>query len=111
MILALGDIYAQIPRREEVRELMLATQARIRQQPGCVSYVFAETLEDPGHFVVTSQWRDRAALDEHYRSAPFVEYQAQIEGRLVRTSELRVHTVGESVTAVESSPRDAHLDD
>ena len=48
MIVVVGDIYAQIPRREEVRDLMRATQARAREQSGCEYFAFAETLDDPG---------------------------------------------------------------
>jgi hypothetical protein len=47
VIIALGDIYAQIPRREQVSALMRALQDQVRVQPGCESYAFAETLDDP----------------------------------------------------------------
>jgi quinol monooxygenase YgiN len=69
VIVGLGDIYVQIPRREEVRELMRATQASVREQPGCIGYAFAETLDDPGHFVVLQRWRDQAAVDQHYSTS------------------------------------------
>ena len=111
MIIALGDIYAQIPRREQVRELMRATQERVRQQPGCIYYAFAETLDDPGHFVMLAQWRDQAALEEHYRSEAFADYQAQISELLVRTSELSVHSGEASLRPARSSPLDISQDD
>jgi len=104
VLIALGDVYAQIPSRERVRELMQATQARVAEAPGCISYVFAETLDDPGHFVTVQQWRDREALDDHYRSQAFADYQAQIGESLVRSSELRVHVVEESYVPVASVP-------
>jgi quinol monooxygenase YgiN len=111
VIIALGDIYAQIPRRDEVRELMRGLQARVREQPGCLSYAFAETLDDPAHFVVVQRWQDRRALDEHYRSQAFADYQAAITDQLVRSSELRVHAVQESFVPVDSSRIDtAHND-
>jgi quinol monooxygenase YgiN len=111
VIVGLADIYAQIPRREEVRELMRTTQEHARQQPGCVSYTFAETLDDPGHFVVVHEWRDQAALDGHYRSQAFADYQAKIEGLLVRTSDLRLYSVQESVRPIVSSGGDPQHDD
>jgi quinol monooxygenase YgiN len=103
VIVGLGDIYAQIPRREEVRELMRATQASVREQAGCISYAFAETLDDPGHFIVVQQWRDQAAVDEHYGSRAFADYQAKIASLLVRTSELRLHVVQEGFRPVDST--------
>jgi quinol monooxygenase YgiN len=111
LIIALGDVYAQAPRLEQVRELMRATQARTREQPGCIAYAFAESLEDPGHFVVVQQWRDQPALDEHYRSQAFARYQAQIAEQLVRSSELRLHEVRSSYEPVDSSRLDLAQDD
>jgi quinol monooxygenase YgiN len=103
VIIGVGDIYTQIPRRDAVRALMSRTEANVRQQPGCISYVFAETLDDPGHFVVVQQWRDQAAVEEHYRSPAFLEYQEQIADLLVRSSELRLHSVAESFRPVDPS--------
>jgi quinol monooxygenase YgiN len=106
VIIALGDIHAQVPRHDQVRELMRATQARVREQPGCISYDFAETLDELGHFLVVQQWRE-----EHYRSQAFAAYQEEIGEQLVRTSELRLHVVSESFQPVGSSPTDPRDDD
>jgi len=111
VILAAADVYAQIPRLAEVRELMRSTQATVREQPGCISYVFAETLDDPGHFVTLQKWRDRDALDEHYRSEAFAEYQSKIGDYLVRTSELRQYDVRESSRPLDSRIIDTSQDD
>ena len=102
MLIALGDVYAQIERREDVRELMRATQASVREQAGCEHYAFAETLDDPGHFVLVQRWRDRAALEEHYRSQAFADYQARIAPLLVRTTELRLFEAQTSARLVSS---------
>lgn len=104
MIVGLGDIYTQILRREEVRELMRSTEASVREQPGCISYTFAETLDDPGHYVVVQEWRDQASVEEHYASPAFAEYQQKITALLVRTSELRMHVVTEGFRSVGASP-------
>jgi quinol monooxygenase YgiN len=103
VLIAIGDIYAQVRRREDVRELMQATQARMREQPGCDYYAFAETLDDPGHFLVLQQWSDRAALDRHYESDAFKSYQSEIAPHLVRSSELSVHEVRSSARPVDHS--------
>jgi quinol monooxygenase YgiN len=111
MIVAVGDIYAQILRREEVRELMRATQARAREQPGCEYFAFAETLDDPGHFVVVQQWRDQGTLDAHYASGVFADYESRIGPLLVRSSELRIHQVRASARPVSSATLDISQDD
>jgi quinol monooxygenase YgiN len=111
VIIALGDIYAQIESREEVRDLMRATQTRTRDQPGCLSYEFAEALGDAGHFLVVQRWRDQAAVDEHYRSQEFTAYQQRIRDYLVRSSDLTLYAVAESVRPLGPSPVDPQLDD
>ena len=111
MIVVVGDIYAQIPRREEVRDLMRATEAGAREQAGCEYFAFAETLDDPGHFVVVQQWRDRRALDVHYASEVFASYQSQIGPLLVRNSELGIHEVRASARPVVRSAVDISQDD
>ena len=90
---------------------MRDTQAHVMETPGCLSYVFAETLEEPGHFVLLQQWNDRAALEEHYRSEAFASYQARISEHLVRSSDLRLHEVQASVQPVDPSPIEISQED
>ncbi len=111
MILAVGDIHAQIPHRRRVEQVMLTAQAAARRQEGCEAYTFAQALEEPGHFVVLQQWRDRAALDAHHRSAAFASYQQDIAPLLVRDSELRVHVVADTFRPVNPSVLDIAQDD
>jgi quinol monooxygenase YgiN len=102
LIIAFGDIYAQIPYLDQVRELMRETEERARQRPGCVSYSFAETLADPGHFLVVQEWRDQSSLEAHYRSETYADFQAKLELLLVHSSDLRIHLVEETIRPVES---------
>lgn len=111
MIVALADVYAQVGYGDEVKALMGATQLRVQGEPGCISYVFAEVVDDPGHFMVVEEWRDQAALDAHFRSPAFAEYQAEIRDWLVRSSDLRLHHVSETVLPQDSAPMDPRLAD
>jgi quinol monooxygenase YgiN len=111
MIVALADVYAQIPHRKAIQEVMLRTEARVREDPGCVSFVFAEVLAEPGHFILVQRWRDKAALNVHYRSTAFADYQAGIRGLLVRDSEIRVYVSEQEFRPVDSSGLDIGQDD
>lgn len=106
MVIALGHIYAQIPSRERVRELMLENQAAAREQPGCVSFTFAETIDDPGHYVVVEEWSDRRALEAHYASRATTDYEEQVAELLLRDSEVWIHVVQESFAPQDSAPMD-----
>ena len=103
MIISIGDVYAQIPQHAAIEDAMLAAQSAARRQDGCVSYAFAETIDEPGHYIVVQSWRDQEALDAHYRSDDFAAYQSAIAPLLVRHSELRTYLVGEAMRFAESS--------
>jgi quinol monooxygenase YgiN len=109
VLIALGDIYTQIPSRKDVVAVMLATQESVRNTPGCLGYSFAEAIDEPGRFVVVQRWSDRAAIEAHYASRAFADYQERIARFLTRTSELEIHDVGASVRpfdAAEIRPAD-----
>jgi quinol monooxygenase YgiN len=111
VIVALGDVYAQIPRREEAEQTMLEAQRAALTQDGCISFAFGEILGEQGHYVVVQRWRDRNALEEHYRSEEFFRYQAAIGPLLVRESELELHTVADAIRPLNSDPLDLPQDD
>ena len=110
MIAVLADVFAQVPHRERVREVMLIAQQASRAEPGCVSYVFAETLEEPGHFVLHELWSDREALDRHFRGPALAAYREAITPLLIRASEVRIFSVQEQARAVGASPTDPRTD-
>jgi quinol monooxygenase YgiN len=49
-VIAVRDVYTVLGRRDEVVELLTATQDRVRSEPGCLAYTPA-----------TSAWRTRAS--------------------------------------------------
>ncbi len=110
MIVVLADVYAQAPHRAQVREAMLASQAAARAEDGCLSYTFAETLEEPGHYILQERWRDGAALEAHFRGAGLAAYREAVTPLLVRDSEVRVFTVETEVRPVGASPEDPRED-
>ncbi len=91
MIVVHADIYAQAAERAAVRDAMLVAQAAAREQDGCISFLFAEALDEPGRFLAVERWRDRAALEAHFRSAAYRAYGAAVGPRLARDSEVRVY--------------------
>jgi quinol monooxygenase YgiN len=103
---AVGDIYTVTGRRDEVVELLGATQDRVRREPGCLAYTFAEAVGDPGHYVVTQEWRDEAALEAHYSSQPLSEYLERVGELLARPTQMRIHRVAETIRPADPSPMD-----
>jgi quinol monooxygenase YgiN len=110
VILVHADIYAQIPERAAVREAMLAAQTAAREQDGCISFVYAETLEEPGHFLAVERWRDAATFEAHFRSEAYAAYVAAVTPLLVRDSEVRIYE-GLQALLSDSSTLDLRQDD
>ena len=111
MIVALGDVYVQVPRRAAAAEAMLAEQRAALELDGCISFAFAESIEEPGHYLVTQRWSDRDALESHYRSEAFFHYQAAIAPLLVRDSELTLHNVEDAIRPLDSEAHSVPEDD
>jgi quinol monooxygenase YgiN len=105
-VLAIGDLFGISGRRQELRAVLAGAERDAAAQPGCVRYSFAATLADPDHFVLVSEWRDQAALDAHYASTGFANFQLSLEGLLARPSEMTIYSVSGLVRPLSSRPPD-----
>lgn len=111
MVLALGDLHTQIPQRAEVERVMRDAQTAARERDGCESFAFAAAVGEPGRYLIVARWRDRAAMDAHYRSPAFAAYQAAIAPLLVSDSELQIYVVEQTVRPVDARTLDLRQDD
>lgn len=90
-VVAITRIHGIAGRRNELRELMLATEARVVAEPDCRLYRFAATLDDPDEYVHVQEWAADGAFVAHQRSPAFRDYQRTVFGLLARPSEMTVH--------------------
>ncbi|KUR80389.1 putative quinol monooxygenase [Novosphingobium sp. Fuku2-ISO-50] len=69
MILVIGTF--RIPPENLALALPLAERVvhATRAEDGCIAYSYAQDLLDPGLIHVSEKWRDRAALDAHFKTA------------------------------------------
>lgn len=75
-------------------------------EPGCRRYTFAATLADPSRFVPVSAWDSLEALDAHYQSQEFADFQFGLDGLLARPSELTVYSGEGAVRPLNPRPMD-----
>ncbi len=68
MILVLGTIRLPQDRLDAARPVMAQMIAASRSEDGCLSYAYAEDLLEPGLIRVSEAWRDRGALDSHFKT-------------------------------------------
>jgi quinol monooxygenase YgiN len=105
-VIAVADMFGISGRREELAELLARFERWAAGEPGCRRYTFAAALAEPSRFVLLSEWDSTEALDTHYRSEEFADFQFGLDGLLARPSELTVYSVGEGVRPVDSRPMD-----
>ena len=106
VVIAVAEIFGISGRRDELAALLERFESWAGGEPGCRRYVFAATLADPSWFVLLSEWKSREALDAHYRSAGFADFQLGLDGLLARPSELTVYSAEDAVRPLDTRPMD-----
>jgi quinol monooxygenase YgiN len=59
---------------EEAAQLLIRLRDGSRAEPGCITFDVSRSTDDPNVFVLYEEWRDQAALDEHYATEHFTRY-------------------------------------
>jgi quinol monooxygenase YgiN len=105
-VIAVADMFGISGRRDELVALLERFGRRAAGEPGCRRYTFAATLADPEQFVLVSEWDSAEALDAHYRSEAFGDFQFGLDGLLARPSEMTVYSAGQGVRPLNPRPMD-----
>ena len=95
MLLIIGTIRLPADNLGAARPVMKRMADASRSEPGCVEYVYAEDVFDPGLIHVKEIWTDRAALDHHFATAHIAEWRAAWPSLGIGDRDLRVYDVGE----------------
>jgi quinol monooxygenase YgiN len=105
-VIAVAEMFGISGRREELTRLLERFERWAAGEPGCRRYVFAAALADPSRFVLFSEWQSQEALDAHYRSEAFTEFQLSLDGLLARPSESTVYSLETAVRPTDTRPMD-----
>lgn len=62
--------------------------AASRAEEGCIAYAYAMDVLDKGLVRVSETWRDREALEAHFRTAHIAEWRAQVSALAVTERDL-----------------------
>jgi quinol monooxygenase YgiN len=106
IVVAVARVHGIASARTELVDLLRATAAAARAEPGCRSYDVAEAIDAADEFVVVHAWEDEAALEAHYRGAAHPAYRYGVFGLLARPSELAIHQVASTQRPVDPGPMD-----
>jgi quinol monooxygenase YgiN len=56
---------------EEAARTLRSLRDSSRAEMGCITFDVSRSIDDPNAFVLYEEWRDQAALDEHYATEHF----------------------------------------
>ena len=91
VVIAIAEMFGISGRRDELATLLERFERWAGGEPGCKRYSFAATLAVPSRFVLVSEWETQEALDAHYRSEAFADFQLSLDGLLARPSDSTVY--------------------
>ena len=91
MIIVVGSFRIPPSMIEVVRPVMGAMITASRAEEGCIEYSYALDVLDEGLVRVSEKWRDREALEAHFRTAHIAEWRAQVSALAVSERDLTAH--------------------
>jgi quinol monooxygenase YgiN len=83
--------------RAKFMEIIKAVTAPSRAEPGCVRYAFTQSFDDPNRIHLFEVWKDKAALDEHFKTPHLLKFREDV-GKLKLTRDITRFT-GEELKA------------
>ena len=105
-VIAVADMFGIEGGRDELATVLEQFERDAQREPGCRRYTFAATVTDPAQFVLLSEWETEDALDAHYRSQLFADFQFRLQGLLARPSELTIYPTAGAVRPLDTRPMD-----
>jgi len=95
MLLIIGTVRLPAGNLDIARPVKKRMVDASRSEPGCVEYVYAEDVFDPGLIHVKEIWTDQSALDRHFAISHIAEWRAAWPELGIGDRDLRVYEVGE----------------
>ena len=90
MIIIMGTVKLPPDRLDAAKPAMQRMVDASRAEPGCLAYAYAQDLLDPATIHVAEQWKDRAAVADHFATPHMAEWRG-VMGELGLTGrDLRV---------------------
>jgi quinol monooxygenase YgiN len=105
-VVPVAEMFGISGRRDELAVLLERFERWAAGEPGCRRYTFAAALADPSRFVLVSEWDSKEALDAHYQSEEFADFQVRLGGLLARPSELTAYSGQAAVRPLNTRPMD-----
>ena len=106
VVITVAEMFGISGRRDELVTLLQRFGSWAGDELGCRRYTVAVTLADPSRFVLVSEWESQEAMDAHYRSEAFADFQLGLDGLLARPSESTFYAAEGAVRPMDTRPMD-----
>ena len=103
--LLVAELHGLAGLQAQLQELLGTLADGAREEAGCVSFRVL-SAEEPGEFVLLSEWDDEAALRAHYATPHYRNYREHVGPLLARPSDVVVHHVDRTLRALDPNPPD-----
>jgi len=91
MRIIIAEMKAAPGKRAELIKLLNGMLEPSRAEPGCISYRYFFSSEDPDMVHFYEQWADQAAIDFHFATDHFRELGVRIPNLIVGGPEIRIY--------------------
>jgi quinol monooxygenase YgiN len=95
MLLIVGTVRLPPENFAAARPVMEAMVQSTRAERGCIEYVYAEDVLEPGLIHVKELWVDQAALDQHFASEHTAVWRSAWPSLGIGERNLRAYVVNE----------------
>lgn len=93
MIIVTGSVVAKPETLADVVRESLAHVTRSRLEPGCLAHGVYSDLEEPLRLFFYEEWKDRAALDAHFRVPGSTQFVHALNGLAAEPPTLTIREV------------------
>jgi quinol monooxygenase YgiN len=91
VLVVIATLAGKPERREEIVSALAKAAATSRGDAGCLSYAFAQDVEDPDRFVSVETWQDKASLDAHFTQPHLAELFGALGAALAGPADIKTY--------------------
>ena len=91
MLVVIAVLNGKPERRADIAAALAKAAAASRNDAGCLSYSFAQDVEDPDRFLSVETWEDKASLDAHFTQPHLAELFGVIGDALAGPADIKTY--------------------
>lgn len=97
IIVVAGTVPIQADKRNEAAAAMLEMAAKTQKEPGCISYRFFFSIENPNEVLVFEEWETAEALAAHFQTDHMAAFNKKLPSLAAGPGDIKRYVV-DSVT-------------